>query len=240
MIDSRTPPLWKGTITELLDLLIKIAQDNLKIKTSNGRLWPQAPNSLSRRINLVKADLRNIGIVVEKDSLDKSDRQWTIRRFIVYNYNGIDEIIAARNNILYQYMIIRNLNYWKAEQISSERPYPLKVDDCAQVTEDDSHDIQGDISVEVNHISPYISPEENAENCAQNEPLRRSGDTGDICLLSSQNYSKTKSAKELQNWNNVLNNNDSRTAVPSLPLLPLPKVTKILNNYFVTLTLSGT
>jgi hypothetical protein len=30
------------------------------------------------------------------------------------------------------------------------------------------------------HLS--ISPEENAENCAQNEQLRRSGDTGDICL----------------------------------------------------------
>ena len=27
-----------------------------------------------------------------------------------------------------------------------------------------------------------ISPEENSENRAQNEELRRSGDTGDICL----------------------------------------------------------
>jgi hypothetical protein len=29
--------------------------------------------------------------------------------------------------------------------------------------------------------SPCTSPEENAENHAQNEQLRRSGDTGDIC-----------------------------------------------------------
>jgi hypothetical protein len=34
------------------------------------------------------------------------------------------------------------------------------------------------MSFHVNHISP----EENTENRAQNEQLRRSGDTGDICL----------------------------------------------------------
>jgi hypothetical protein len=72
------PPHWNGTITELLDILTKIVQDNLKIRTSNGNLWPQAPNSPSRRINLMKADLRNIGILIEKNSLDKSDRQYTI------------------------------------------------------------------------------------------------------------------------------------------------------------------
>jgi hypothetical protein len=59
-IDSKLPPVWNGTITELLDLLTKIAEDNLKIRTINGKLWPQAPNSLSRRINLIKADLRSI------------------------------------------------------------------------------------------------------------------------------------------------------------------------------------
>jgi hypothetical protein len=37
------------------------------------------------------------------------------------------------------------------------------------------------MSFDLNHISPSISPEENAQNRAQNEELRRSGDTGDIC-----------------------------------------------------------
>ena len=72
-----------------------------------------------------------------------------------------------------------------------------------------------------------------AENRAQNEQLRRSGDSGDICSPSSQNYSQTKLPKELQNWCSI-NNNDSRAAAagPSLPILPiLPKVTKTLNNY---------
>ena len=208
----------------MLDLLTKIAQDNLKIKTSNGKLWPQAPNSLSRRINLIKADLRSIGIVVEKDSLDNSDRQWTIRRFIINNYNDIDAIIAARNNILYQHAIIRKLNYGKVEQISPEQPYRLKPENRAQVTRDNPDDTPGDMSVEVNHISPCISPEENGENRAQNERLRRSGDTGDICSLSSQNYRQTELPKELQDWCNIWNYKPK-------PILPLPKVTKILNNY---------
>jgi hypothetical protein len=38
------------------------------------------------------------------------------------------------------------------------------------------------MSFDINHISPCISPEENAQNRAQNKQLRRSGDTGDICL----------------------------------------------------------
>jgi DNA polymerase elongation subunit (family B) len=227
LIDSRTPPLWNGTITELLDLLTKIAQDNLRIKTSNGKLWPQAPNSLSRRINLIRADLRSIGIIVEKDSLNKSDRQWTIRRFITnnnYNYNNYNNnaIIASKNNILYQQAIVRKQNYLKVEQISPEQPYRLKPDNRAQITKGNLGDISGDRSFELNHISPCISPEDNADNRAQNEQLRRSGDTGDICSLSSQNY-QTKLPKELQDWCN------NGTIIPKS--VQLPTVTKILDKY---------
>ena len=59
------------------------------------------------------------------------------------------------------------------ESISSSPP-----ENCAQITRDNS----GDISFDINHISPCISPEENAENRAKNKQLRRSGDIGDICL----------------------------------------------------------
>ncbi|HJT47450.1 MAG TPA: DNA polymerase domain-containing protein [Nitrososphaeraceae archaeon] len=184
-MDSRMTPLWNGTITELLDLLTKIAQDNLKIKTSNGKLWPQAPNSLSRRINLIKADLRSIGILVEKDSLDKSNRQWTIRKLADINRNGNGIIITGRNNMLYQQQIIRKQNYPKVEHISPEQPYRLNPENRAQITRDNQGDISGDISFEPNHIPPCISPEQNSENRAQNDCFRRSDDTGDICSLSS-------------------------------------------------------
>lgn len=39
---------------------------SLKIKTKNNRLWPRAPTSLSRRLNEVKTNLREIGITIER------------------------------------------------------------------------------------------------------------------------------------------------------------------------------
>ena len=55
--------------------------------------------------------------------------------------------------------------------------YRLNPENRAQNTRDKP----GDISFEPDHIPPCISPEENAENRAQNEQLRRSGYSGDIC-----------------------------------------------------------
>ena len=54
--------LWKGTATELLADLESVAAE-LKINTRH-KTWPKAPNSLSRRINEVKTNLREIGIVM--------------------------------------------------------------------------------------------------------------------------------------------------------------------------------
>jgi DNA polymerase elongation subunit (family B) len=226
-IDSRVPPLWNGTITELLDLLTKIAQDNLKIKTSNGKLWPQAPNSLSRRINLIKADLRSIGILVEKDSLDKNNRQWTIRKLADINHESNGIIITGRNNILYQQQIIRNQTYQKVEHISPEQPYRLNPENCAQIISDNP----GHISFEPNHISPFISPEQNAKNPAQNEQLRRSGDSGDICSLSSSlQIHQTKSLPNELHDDRTNDNNDGAIILKP-PVTPSPKVKKVLDKY---------
>jgi hypothetical protein len=54
-----------GTTTELLNELEPVAE-SLKIKTKNNRLWPSAPNTLSRRLNDVKTNLREIGITIER------------------------------------------------------------------------------------------------------------------------------------------------------------------------------
>jgi hypothetical protein len=70
----------------------------------------------------------------------------------------------------------------KFEHISPEQPYRLNPENRAQITKDNPGDTSGDMSFNVNHIPPCISPEENAEIRAQNEQLRRSVDTGDICL----------------------------------------------------------
>ena len=63
---------WKGTATELLDELEKIAED-LKIKIKNNRQWPGAPNSLSRKLNEVKTNLREIGILIERPTDTKNN-----------------------------------------------------------------------------------------------------------------------------------------------------------------------
>jgi hypothetical protein len=62
-MDSRIE--WKGTATELLNELQEVAEA-LKISTNNNRLWANAPNSLSRRLNEVKTNLREIGIIIER------------------------------------------------------------------------------------------------------------------------------------------------------------------------------
>jgi hypothetical protein len=62
-MDSRIG--WIGTATELLNELESVAE-SLKINTKSNRLWPSAPNSLSRRLNEVKTNLREVGITIER------------------------------------------------------------------------------------------------------------------------------------------------------------------------------
>jgi hypothetical protein len=54
---------WKGTATELLQIL-ENAADTLKVST-NSRLWPKSPSSLSRRLNEIAVTMKEIGISVE-------------------------------------------------------------------------------------------------------------------------------------------------------------------------------
>jgi|SRR5918996_553870 hypothetical protein len=63
LMNSRTK--WEGTATELLNKLEEVAE-SLKIKTKNNRLWPNAPNSLSRRLKEVKTNLREVEITIER------------------------------------------------------------------------------------------------------------------------------------------------------------------------------
>jgi hypothetical protein len=52
------------------------------MKTKNNRLWPSAPNSLCRRLNEVKTNLREIGIIVERpvDTTTTNTRLIEIRK----------------------------------------------------------------------------------------------------------------------------------------------------------------
>ena len=61
---------WKGTATELLAELEEVASE-LKINT-HDKSWPKAPNTLSRRINEVKTNLREIGIIIDNSGVRDS------------------------------------------------------------------------------------------------------------------------------------------------------------------------
>ena len=56
---------WSGTATGLLADLESIA-DGLKINSMN-RSWPRGSNALSRRINEIRTNLRDVGISIEYD-----------------------------------------------------------------------------------------------------------------------------------------------------------------------------
>jgi hypothetical protein len=63
LMEERTE--WAGTVTQFLYELEQVAA-GLKINTSKADAWPKAPNSLSRRLNEVVTNLREIGLVVER------------------------------------------------------------------------------------------------------------------------------------------------------------------------------
>jgi hypothetical protein len=64
--ETQCPRRWKGTTSELLAELEQAA-DVLKINR-HSKSWPKAPNSLSRRINEVKTNLREIGILIDNSA----------------------------------------------------------------------------------------------------------------------------------------------------------------------------
>jgi hypothetical protein len=65
---------WSGTATELSEKLNEIAELQLKISIQKIRNWPKSPNYLSRRLNEVKTNLREKGIIIERYKDEKDNR----------------------------------------------------------------------------------------------------------------------------------------------------------------------
>ena len=71
---------WRGSPTHLLNELEKKAIE-LKINI-NQKLWPRAPQSLTRRINEIKTNLEDEGIAVNTDERTREGRFITIKKNI--------------------------------------------------------------------------------------------------------------------------------------------------------------
>lgn len=69
---------WRGSPTQLLKELEKEAAE-LKIDT-NQKLWPRAPQSLTRRINEIKTNLEDEGVKINTDERTREGRFITIKK----------------------------------------------------------------------------------------------------------------------------------------------------------------
>jgi hypothetical protein len=65
---------WNGTATDLLEQLDQIVGE----KTSKNKYWPKTASVLSRRINEVKTNLREVGIFIKEGQQDPVTRVKTI------------------------------------------------------------------------------------------------------------------------------------------------------------------
>ena len=68
---------FEGTVSELLAVLEPIAAE-VKCNTKDRR-WPSSPQSLGRRLNEIKTDLREIGRVIERPE----DKKTNVSRVII-------------------------------------------------------------------------------------------------------------------------------------------------------------
>ena len=66
---------WIGTATDLYLELGNIAETKLKINIQKIKFWPKSANYLSRRLNEVKTNLREKGILIENYKDKKGDRK---------------------------------------------------------------------------------------------------------------------------------------------------------------------
>lgn len=65
LMETRTVA-WIGSVTMLLQELETIASNDFKINIQRLAGWPKAPNALSRRLNEVATNLREIGIIIDR------------------------------------------------------------------------------------------------------------------------------------------------------------------------------
>ena len=172
---------WHGTISNLFEPLTKIANHSLKINIKNGKLWPQAPNSLSRKINEIKANLREIGITVEKVSADNNAKQWIIKK---------------------------NQNLKENEDISTKSPEPTDTPKPSQITNDNNNSLDDGQNVQnhsqlntkldtVDSVDIYntsskdsYSKKEIAISEGQQEPSKSTGQLSNTNISSIANYTK--------------------------------------------------
>jgi hypothetical protein len=123
---------WIGTPTQLLNSLESIAKEMMNINT-NSRSWPKSPNSLSRRLNEIRVNLRQVGIEIEW-SRDRTRRIITVRKIPYTPLTSYTDQNQAQNTILDVYDIrdsdeIKNISLTKNGSIHAQNQTCDDIDD---------------------------------------------------------------------------------------------------------------
>ena len=79
-INKKEHTEWNGSATQLSLELNELAETELKINIHKIKSWPKSPNSLSRKLNEIKTNLREKGIEIEKYKDEKGNRLIKIRK----------------------------------------------------------------------------------------------------------------------------------------------------------------
>jgi hypothetical protein len=89
--------VWEGTASELLAELKQAAELGLNIDTKD-RSWPKAANSLTKRLNVLKPNLRRIGILIDSGK-DAKGRSLIIRKANIGD-DTHDDMDGRKNRIV--------------------------------------------------------------------------------------------------------------------------------------------
>ncbi len=87
-------PVWTGRSTDRYPELTKLAED---MGLTKDREWPGAPNALSRKLNELSHNLREVGIVIRNHPTARP-RQITIQRMDPSDYAQTSSVCACRRN----------------------------------------------------------------------------------------------------------------------------------------------
>lgn len=66
LVEKQQTGIWVGSVTTLLEELETIATTDLKMNVRRLEGWSKAPNALSRRLNEVATNLREVGIIIDR------------------------------------------------------------------------------------------------------------------------------------------------------------------------------
>jgi hypothetical protein len=197
---------WTGTATELhMDLQEKAATLNINI---HDKSWPKSANSLSRKLNLIKTNLREIGIELDKCYLDENKKSRGIKICKISSepsepsetQNHAQVTSDISDDIENGLRIISTGN----NKVSSEKTSESRAQNRISVDTDDTYDIL--------HISH--GQNHDVANTSNSNPTWIAASSSDVMIPKS--LYKLKGTKGVWKCHNCFQNGDLQSMIDHL------------------------